>query len=290
VTDINPALNDILGADPPDDDVTDGVAVQIAGATAVVTLSRPAAHNALSLASWRRLIHVFDDLAHRDDLRAVVVKGAGGRAFAAGADIKEFPGVRIGASAAIEYNESIAAALKAVHELPVPVIAMIRGLAVGGGCELAAACDVRVADTTARFGIPIGRLGVILGHTEANALVRLIGAAELKYLLFSGGLIDAYAARQIGLLQELVEDPDQLVALTAGLIETILASSEVTIRAAKQVADMCGRGLTDHDTELLARLTVEAYDGPDLKEGVAAFEARRRPDFTQQRRTPGGRA
>jgi enoyl-CoA hydratase len=290
VSDLKPALQDILGVDPPDDDVTDGVALQIVGAAAVVTLSRPAAHNALSLASWRRLIHVFDELARRDDLRAVVVKGAGGRAFAAGADIKEFPAVRVGASSAIEYNESIAAALKAVQGLPVPVIAMIRGLAVGGGCELAAACDVRIADTTARFGIPIGRLGVILGHTEANALVRVIGAAELKYLLFGGRLLDAHAARQIGLLQEVVEDHEHLVAVTTSLVDTILASSEVTIRAAKQVADMCGRALTDHDTELLARLTIEAYDGPDLKEGVAAFEARRRPDFTQQRRTTGGRA
>jgi enoyl-CoA hydratase len=282
-------LGALLGEDVDPDTVVDHIAVGRAGPVAVVSLCRPEHHNALSLASWVRLRSVFVAFAAERDLRTVVVRGVGGRAFAAGADISEFPDVRLTSKDAIGYNEAIAAALESVIALRVPVIAMIGGLAVGGGCELAAACDVRIACSDARFGIPIGRLGVTLGYTEANALVRLIGAAALKHLLFSGRLIPADEALRLGLVQQVV-DRQELVSETTSLVETIVSSSEVTIRAAKLVADMCGRPLSARDTEELTRITIEAYDGPDLKEGVAAFEARRRPDFTQQRRTTGGRA
>lgn len=272
------ALAELLRADPPAESIVDGVATQRCGAVAVVTLARPEVHNALSLAAWRRLRAVFGELAADPDLRAVVVRGAGGKAFGAGADIAEFPAVRTGAAVALAYNETLAEALRAVAAVPVPVIAMVRGLAVGGGCELAAACDVRVAATDARFGIPIGRLGVTLGLTEASALVRLIGPAALKELLFSGRLVDADEAGRMGLVQRLVA-PAELVDTTVALVDAILAASATTIRAAKAVADMCGRPLTATDTERLTRLAVEAYDGVDLKEGVAAFLARRPPVF-----------
>lgn len=280
-TDPELALRQLLENDPPADVVSDRVALQQKGSVAVVTLSHPQAHNALSLASWQRLRSVFDALAHDPILRAVVIRGAGSKAFAAGADIKEFPGTRMTAADATRYNEVIGQTLRAVAAVPVPVIAAIRGLAVGGGCELSTACDVRIATADARFGIPIGKLGVILGYTEADAAARLIGPAGLKYLLFSGELINAEDAQRLGLVQTIVA-PNELASATAKLVAQICSQSAVTMRASKLVADMHGRALTAADTDLLSRLSVEAYEGEDLKEGVAAFGEGRRPVFNQQ--------
>ena len=281
VPDLESALRQLLDTDPPAADVIDRVALQQRGNVAVVTLSHPQAHNALALASWQRLKAIFDALAGDSNLRAVVIRGAGSKAFAAGADIKEFPRTRMTAADATHYNEFVAQTLRAVAAIPVPVIASIRGLAVGGGCELSTACDVRIASADARFGIPIGKLGVILGYTEASAAARLIGSAGLKYLLFSGELIYAEDAQRLGLVQKIVPT-SELAAATARFVAQIYQQSAVTMRASKLVADMHGRALTAADTELLSRLSIEAYEGEDLKEGVAAFEQGRRPVFDQQ--------
>ncbi|MBN9743432.1 enoyl-CoA hydratase [Amycolatopsis sp. A1MSW2902] len=275
-------LSDVLRNDPPEALVVDRVARQTVNDVAVVTLAKPEAYNALSLASWRRLLTVFTELARCADLRAVVLRGAGPKAFAAGADIKEFPRERMTAAAATNYNDAIARALRAVAELPVPVIAAVHGLAVGGGCELITACDVRIASTAARFGIPIGKLGVTLGYTETVSVARLIGPAELKHLLFSGELITAGEAHRIGLVQRLAE-PDALVDAVTGLVDQIREQSALTVKAAKVVTGMVGRPLTDADADTLARLTVEAYEGSDLEEGVSAFSERRTPVFGQKK-------
>jgi enoyl-CoA hydratase len=268
----------LLDSDPPVQDVVNRVAVQRHGSVAVVTLSHPGARNALNLASWRRLWFVFTELASDPSLRAVVLRGAGEAAFAAGADITEFPHTRMTAAQASHYNESISSALRALTAIPVPVIASVAGVAAGGGAELCAACDVRIASESARFGIPIGRLGVILGYTEALVAARLIGPAALKYLLFSGEFIMAAEALQMGFVQKVVAVGD-LAAATAHLVGHICRQSPTTMRASKAVADMVGRALTGADAELLARLSVEAYEGEDLKRGVAAFIAGREPVF-----------
>jgi enoyl-CoA hydratase len=268
----------LLESDPPVQDVVNRVAVQRHGSVAVVTLSHPAARNALNLAGWRRLWFVFTELASDPSLRAVVLRGAGDAAFAAGADITEFPHTRMTAAQASHYNESISSALRALTAIPVPVIASVAGVAAGGGAELCAACDVRIASASARFGIPIGRLGVILGYTEALVAARLIGPAALKYLLFSGEFIMAAEALQMGFVQKVVAVGD-LAAATAQLVGQICRQSPTTMRASKAVADMVGRTLTGADAELLARLSIEAYEGEDLKRGVAAFIAGREPVF-----------
>jgi enoyl-CoA hydratase/carnithine racemase len=286
---MSPGEEQLLAVQPEPSQIEDGVGVVLQDGVAVVVLARPERHNALDLAAWRRIAALFTDLRGEPGLACVVVRGAGERAFGAGADIHEFPQVRMSPQAAVDYNESVAAALRAVAQLPQPVIAMIGGLAVGGGCELAAACDVRLAGARARFGIPIGRLGVTLGYTEAETLARIIGADMLKYLLFSGELIDAAEALRIGLVQRVVE-PGELLGHTARLVGQIRASSGVTMQAAKAVAQMCGRPLQPTDTEQLTRFTVEAYGGPDLREGVAAFIKGREPQFAREREDRNGSA
>lgn len=286
------ALVDVLTAHPPPEAVRDMIGVQTMACgearAAVVTLTRPAQHNALTLAGWTRIATVFGELGDDRAIRVAVVRGAGGRAFGAGADISEFPTRRLGAQAAHGYNEAVAAALRAIQSASFPVIAMIAGLAVGGGCELATACDLRIAGTDARFGIPIGRLGVTLGLTETRAVAGLIGAANLKYLVYSGTVVNASQALAWGLVQEVVE-PGELIYRTAALAGNITASSEVTIRATKQVTALAGDPTTTDDNELIRQLHCEAYGGDDLREGVSAFLDGRTPRFSPGRDTSHGR-
>jgi enoyl-CoA hydratase len=266
--------------DPRANEAQGGVVYRRQGPVAVITLSRPEVLNALGLESWDRLSELFGELGSDTTLRAVVLRGAGERAFSAGADITEFPERRLTAATAFEYNRSIARALDLVMACPAPVVAMVGGLAVGGGCELAAACDVRVCSNDSRFGVPIGRLGVTLGLSETRALVRLIGPGRLKELVFSGRLVGAKEALAIGLVERVVSR-QRLPAETRELVSAIVDSSPATMRAAKLVTETWGRPLTPIDVEVLTQATIDAYDGADLKEGVAAFLERRSPCFWQ---------
>ncbi|WP_026538658.1 enoyl-CoA hydratase/isomerase family protein [Arthrobacter sp. 9MFCol3.1] len=283
----------VLDAEPSPDCVEDMIAVQTLAlgskALVVVTLTRPAQHNALNLAGWRRLARVFNSLRDDSTVRVVIVRGAGGRAFGAGADISEFPAKRLGSAAADQYNAAIASALQAIQSVPFPVIAMIEGLAVGGGCELATACDVRLASTGSRFGIPIGRLGVTLGLTETRAVAGLIGAANLKYLVYSGALATADQALAWGLVQKVVE-AGELRAETARLARNIAESSEITVRATKQVTALAADPAVTDGHELIRELHAQAYDGDDLREGVDAFLIGRTPQFTDGRTPAHGRS
>lgn len=287
MTDITDELARFLDRPTRTEEVADGIGRARHANVELLTLHRPDVLNAMNLAAWQRIRSILGELTDDPEVRAVVIRGAGDRAFAAGADIAEFTATRVGSPKAITYNAGIADALRAVAEVPAPVIAMISGLAVGGGCELAAACDVRIADNSARFGIPVGRLGVILGHTETQALVQVIGGAELKYLLFSGRFLDAAQAQRIGLVQQTVE-PGTLAGAVAELLTTILSNSEITMRAAKFVTDICARTMTARDADLLTTLAAEAYDGPNLIEGIDAFVARREPRFPTVRRSSRG--
>ena len=270
-------LLDALATDPVE--VVGGVGEVRVGDVVVLTLSNPAALNALALGTWKRLGALFAQLGADGALRVVVIRGAGGKAFSAGADIAEFPERRMTAAAAFEYNRCIARALDGVISCPAPVVSMVAGLAVGGGCELAAACDVRIASDDSRFGVPIGKLGVTLGHTEARALARLIGPGRLKELVFSGRLLDAAEASAAGLVERVVPRA-ALHEETAKLVASIVAAAPTTIRSVKAVTEMVARELTPRDVEYLTGLTLTQYAGPELAEGVAAFLERRPPRFS----------
>jgi enoyl-CoA hydratase/carnithine racemase len=264
-------LVEALTRDPSEAPDGARVAVRDLGHLAVVTLQKEDRLNALDYQAWRQLAEAFEGFRNREDLRLVILRGAGERAFAAGADIREFPRQRQTAEVAVRYNEAVAGALSAVMALPVPVIAMLNGLAVGGGCELAAACDVRISARHVRLGIPVGQVGVMLGPVESYAVARVIGPTRLKWLLFSGELLSAEQAERIGLVDRVVDHHADLVAEVISLAGTILRSSPHTMRAAKQVTDMVDRGLTLRDIDVVARLTVDTYSGSELKRRVSAF-------------------
>jgi enoyl-CoA hydratase len=227
---------------------------------------------------WLRIGQVFAQLATERTIRVILVRGAGGRAFSAGADISEFRDERLGAAAAARYNTRIGDALRAVRRTPQPVVAMIVGLAVGGGCELATACDLRIASEDARFGIPVARLGVTLGIEEITGLVGLVGPGRAKDLLFTGRLIDAAEAHRIGLVDYIVPRHD-LEDTSWQLAETVARAAPTAAMANKLAVGMVTYGPDDEDADRLRSLTDSVYEGRDLAEGVDAFLAKRDPTF-----------
>jgi len=260
------------------DDAVDGVAVRLRGPIAEVILYRPAVHNALDLAMWSRIDGVFQELGADQQIRVILVRGAGGRAFSAGADITEFRAERLGTEAARNYNQRIAKALRAIRRTPQPVVAMIVGLAVGGGCEIATACDLRIASDDARLGIPVARLGVTLGMEEITGLVGLVGPGRAKDLLFTGRLIGPAEALQIGLIDRVVPRPE-IEEAAWRLAEGIALAAPKAAIANKLAVGMVIYGSDDGDLEQLQRLTDDVYAGRDLAEGVDAFIAKRDPSF-----------
>jgi enoyl-CoA hydratase len=275
-------LTDVVLTDAPEPaEIVDGIAVRRSGPLTDVILSRPDHQNALNLAMWRRLGDIADSLA--SFLGVVVLRGAG-TAFSAGADIREFPTHRFGDHARA-YNAAVARAIGALMRVPGPVVAMLHGFAVGGGCELACACDIRVAAEGTRFGVPIKRLGVTVGPEEARAMVRALGPGRAKDLLLTGRLIEADEALRIGLIDRLVPGA-RLADEVGSVIREITSGSPLAAAVNKLTVDAVGDGSIEEAMTRIADLNERVFSGRDVREGVEAFLAKREPRFTQPDREP----
>ncbi|MYW42070.1 enoyl-CoA hydratase/isomerase family protein [Streptomyces sp. SID486] len=237
---------------------------QVTDSVATVVIRHPAKRNAMTTAMWRALPPLLDRLARDRDVRALVLTGEGGT-FCAGADIstlRESP----------EEAQSLAvAAEEALAGFPKPTVAAVRGHCVGGGAQLAAACDLRLAEEGALFGVTPARLGVVYPASATRRLVSLVGPATAKYLLFTAELIDTRRALGTGLVDEVLPE-GELDKRIAELTRVLVSRSRLTQAAAKEFAD----GRTDRD----AYWTAQARAGGDTAEGVAAFLERRQPRFT----------
>lgn len=258
--------------------VIDGIQLRRREVVAEIILARPEVHNALNLAMWRRLGAVFAQVGRESEVRVIILRGAGGKALSAGADISEFRELRVGPRAA-DYNAVVANTFETLAITPQPIIASIDGLAVGGGCELIALCDLRIAADTARFGIPINRLGVTAGLPEARALVSLIGPGAAKDLLLTGRLIDAAQAFRVGLVSRVVP-PEALEAETWALAERVARGAPLAATVNKLTINHLTLGAPSAAT--LEALNQEVYQGPDLREGIEAFLQKREPRFGQR--------
>jgi len=245
------------------------------GGIAFVTLSNPGKLNAIDKGMWLALADVFAALSAQDDLRCVIVRGADGN-FAAGADIAEFPQVRATREQGMHYHTHIiAAALDAIACCIHPTVAAIEGVCVGGGLEIAAACDLRIAACNARFGIPINRLGFPLAPGEMAGLIQLIGKAATLEILLEGRVFDAAEAQDKGLVTRIADD----VALAAKQSAARIANgSPLAARMNKRLARrLTAAAAPLNDDEL--REAFAFLDSEDYREGLAAFLARRDPDF-----------
>ncbi|MBK8161259.1 MAG: enoyl-CoA hydratase/isomerase family protein [Rhodospirillaceae bacterium] len=248
------------------------------GAVAILTLNRPEKRNALNAEMWRGLASHLRDLAADGTVRCVVLQGAGGH-FAAGADMAEFAAHRDTPDAARDYGEMMLETLRCIRGLPHPTIARIDGNCLGGGLEIAAMCDLRIAADNAKFGIPIQRVGITMPYPELGMLVDLVGRATMLEMLLEGGIHDADWALRRGLVTRLVASGD-LAAAVASSTERLLAGSPQSHRNHKKFTLRCLDGQPLTAAEL--QESYAAVASADYREGIAAFLAKRRPVFTGQ--------
>lgn len=248
------------------------------GGIATVTLFNPDKLNALNAAMWRRLAAVFAALDADETLRCVIVTGEGA-AFAAGGDLDEMQQLRATVDGALAYHADVARALDVIAGCRHPVVAQIAGPCIGGGLEIACACDLRIAGQSAKFGAPINRLGFSMYPGELAGLLRLAGPAVVKEILLEGRLLGAPEACAKGLLTRIVADAG-LAAEVRATAERIAAGAPLVARAHKHwIARL------QHEaplTEAELRASFAFLDSADYAEGLAAFRAKQPPRFTGQ--------
>jgi enoyl-CoA hydratase len=256
--------------------MTDLVRLERRGPIATVLLDRPEKLNAMSVAMHHRLREVLEACDRDPELRCVVIRGTGGRAFSVGADIGEFEALRSTAARAREYARITQPALRAIAACRHPVVALIEGLCVGGGLGIAALCDLRVCGASSRFGVPIKRLGLVESHDELEPLVRLVGGAVALEILLTGDLLDAETALRVGLVNRVVPDA-HVVEETYALAGRIAEGAPLAARWHKRfVQDLVARRpLTEAEKDV----AYQCFDTEDFRIGYRAFLAKTPPRF-----------
>jgi len=242
-----------------------------------ITLNNPERHNAISLEMWQGLGDALEAFQQDAGIRVVVLKGAGERAFASGADISEFDAQRANAAQRQRYGEIAARGNRWLAQFDKPLLAMIRGYCLGGGLAVALHADVRFATPQSRFAIPAARLGLGYEYPGVATLARLVGPSHARDILFSARQLEAAEALRIGLVNCLVED-----ALLEGHVtdyaRNIAANAPLTIRAAKAAVNLF-EGDSNCTASEVAALVDACFDSEDYKEGRRAFAAKRKPRF-----------
>ena len=247
------------------------------GDIATVILNRPEKLNALSRALWSAVGETMHELSADDSLRCIVLRGAGDRAFSPGADIKEFENERANFEQAQSYGGVMHQTMAAIKECRHPTIAMIKGICVGGGLELACMCDLRICGESSRFGVPINRIGVIMAYPEITALIDLVGRSNALEILLEGRVFGAQEAREKGLVTRVVSD-DQI--------------EEEAYATARRIADGAPHSNRLHKKFARRLLSTEPLSSEEFNEGFAsanfedyqegyrAFVEKRKPNFT----------
>ncbi|MGE5815687.1 MAG: enoyl-CoA hydratase/isomerase family protein [Acidobacteriota bacterium] len=250
------------------------IRVEVDGQIATLTIDRPEVRNALDLATVNECHQALRELAANAEVGVLVITGAGEQAFVSGADINDIR-ARTLEDGLAAINSSL---FSSIERFPRPTIAAVNGYALGGGCELALACDIRIASETARFGQPELKLGIIPGAGGTQRLPRIIGMGRAKHLVLTGEIIDARRALEIGLVTA-VTPPAELMTRTRELAGRILRHGPLAARLAKLSLNASAR--VDLDSGLLIETLAQAicYDSEDKREGTTAFLEKRKPAF-----------
>jgi enoyl-CoA hydratase/carnithine racemase len=258
--------------------VSDHLLVERRGEIAVVVLNKIDSHNAISIDMYRDLPGIVRELDADKGVKVVVLRGAGQKAFASGADISEFERERGNAEAARNYNEHVAAAERAIEGMTKPTIAMIHGYCIGGGAGLALSCDIRFADTRGRFAITPSKLGLVYSLESSKRVVDLAGPSRAKWILMSGQQIQAERALQLGLFDE-VYPVEELETATFEFAQLLTTRAQVSVRAGKAMVRRVVTGQVADDEETTA-IRNDSFDTDDYAEGVRSFLEKRAPRFT----------
>jgi enoyl-CoA hydratase/carnithine racemase len=243
--------------------------------SATLMLNRPDKRNALTVAMWSAIPAFIDQAVADPEVKLLFVRGADG-AFASGADISEMPTVYATSEAALENDWKIQGAMSALENCPKPIIALIEGPCVGGGCGIALACDIRIGAMGSRYGVTPAKLGLVYGAADTRRLVQAVGLSMAKDILFTGRLLDAEEALGVGLIDHLV-DPEDLDGAAMDYASKIGSASQFSIRSQKKILTLLRNGVDD--APMSRALFGESFEGADFKEGFAAFMEKRPAKF-----------
>lgn len=250
--------------------MSEQVLTAIDGPVMTVTLNRPESRNALTFDMYERLADICREREGDESVRALIITGAGEKAFAAGTDISQFRDFRTEADA-LAYEERIEGVLQAIETCAVPTIAAISGACTGGGAGIAASCDLRIAASGSRFGFPIARtLGNCLSIANYSRLTALIGAGRVMNIILTARLVEAEEAQSVGLISEVLADHPALMARARELAELVAGHAPLTMRATKEALRRLRMGRHDGSD-----LVTMCYMSEDFREGMEAFLAKR---------------
>ena len=255
--------------------MSENVLLERRGRIALITINRPDKLNALNIATRKELSDTLDELRNEDEIRVAVITGAGAKAFVAGADISEFAGRTAVQQRAVMKARNV---FVSAEDFPKPLIAMINGFCLGGGCELALSCDIRIASDRAKFGQPEINLGIIPGGGGTQRMTRLIGEGKSMQMVLTGEMIDAQEAYRLGLVNE-VYPAAELEAKTMEMANKIAEKSPIALAMAKTSVKNAARNTLREGLEREIDLFALCFSSEDKEEGVRAFLEKRKPDF-----------
>jgi enoyl-CoA hydratase len=257
---------------------TDKMLSRKEGPVGYVIFNNPERHNAVSLDMWAATAKILDSFAKDDEVRVVVLTGAGGKAFVSGADISKFESERATLDATKHYNATVEKAYGGVQEFPKPTIAMIRGYCIGGGLGLAVCCDLRICSDNSRFAVPAAKLGLGYSYAGLRRLADVVGPAFTREIFYTARQFDTAEALAMGLVNRVVPQAE-LESYVKNYAETIAANAPLTVKAVKYIV---GEMMKDESKRNLARcaeMVEQCFTSQDFIEGRRAFMEKRKPSF-----------
>jgi enoyl-CoA hydratase len=258
---------------------TDKMLSRKEGHVGYVIFNNPARRNAVSLEMWEATARILDNFGKDNDVRVVVLTGAGDKAFVSGADISRFENERANEEAVARYNQTVERANAAIYEYPKPTIAMIRGFCIGGGVGLALCCDLRICSDDSRFAVPAAKLGLGYAYQGLKKLVDVVGPSFAKEIFYTARQFDAEEARAMGLVNRVVK-ADELEAYVKKYADTIGENAPMTIATTKFIIGEVVKDESKRDLAKCAAMVKKCFESDDYTEGRRAFMEKRTPVFT----------
>jgi enoyl-CoA hydratase/carnithine racemase len=243
-----------------------------------MVFNNPARHNALSLEMWQGIGDILEHYATNDDVRVVIMRGAGGKAFVSGADISEFDDKRANAEQKDSYGRIAGRASSWLARFEKPIIGLIEGYCIGGGLATALSADVRFATPDSRFGIPAAKLGLGYEYEGLAKLIRIVGPSNARDIMFSARFMQADEAKHMGLIN-FIESRDTIESACIEYAKRIAGNAPLTVKAAKAAVNVWERGGNEADVQAVRELVNECFNSEDYEEGRRAFREKRTPLF-----------
>jgi enoyl-CoA hydratase len=258
---------------------TDKMLARKDGRVGTMIFNNPERHNAVSFDMWQAAARILDDFAKDDDVRVVVVTGAGGKAFVSGADISKFEDERATREAVERYNIAVERIYSSIYTFPKPTIAAIQGYCVGGGLGLAVSCDLRFCTQGSRFALPAAKLGLGYGFAGLQRFINTIGPSHTKDIFFSARQFGADEAHRMGIVSRVLPE-GELEAFVKDYAGTVAANAPLTVGAVKQITNEVLKAESERNLARAVELVARCFASQDYIEGRTAFLEKRKPNFT----------